>query len=74
MIVNDYSDEFFRTELVRTTGYYKDKNGHDKFDKRARAGIVGGMGLLPSYLDSIAPGGSPHYESPNVTKPWLGYD
>ncbi|PYI08096.1 hypothetical protein BO78DRAFT_300139, partial [Aspergillus sclerotiicarbonarius CBS 121057] len=39
--VNDYADEFSKTELLRTTGYYLNQDGFEDNEQRERARVAG---------------------------------
>ncbi|PYH97015.1 hypothetical protein BO71DRAFT_319422, partial [Aspergillus ellipticus CBS 707.79] len=48
--VNDYSDEFTKAELLRTTNYYVGKEGSDENEQRERSRSAGLFGMPPECL------------------------
>ncbi|RAL02222.1 zinc finger MYND domain-containing protein [Aspergillus ibericus CBS 121593] len=50
MEVNDYADEFSTVELLRTTGYYRNRDGFEENEQRERGRVSGLLGVDPDVL------------------------
>ncbi|GAB1193807.1 hypothetical protein APSETT444_003037 [Aspergillus pseudonomiae] len=72
--VNDYSEEFSRTELVRTLECYKNIHAGDEAHRRSKASMAATMGVSAEAFDRMVPEGFPHIHSPADTEPWMTSD
>ncbi|KJK65925.1 hypothetical protein P875_00021969 [Aspergillus parasiticus SU-1] len=72
--VNDYSEEFSRTELVRTLEFYKGRHAGDETFRRSKASMAATIGMSAEAFGRMVPEGFPYLNVPAVTKPWMTSD
>ncbi|KAE8325324.1 hypothetical protein BDV39DRAFT_216495 [Aspergillus sergii] len=72
--VNDYSEEFSRTELVRTLEFYKGRHAGDEANRRSKASMAATMGVSAEAFDRMVPEGFPYVHNPMAEEPWMPSD
>ncbi|KAB8270566.1 hypothetical protein BDV30DRAFT_241306 [Aspergillus minisclerotigenes] len=72
--VNDYSEEFSRTKLVRTLEFYKGRHAGDEANRRSKASMAATMGVSAEAFERMVPEGFPYVHNPMAEEPWMPSD